>query len=44
MVSPDDGSFDLRLTVTSATGRQATVTSYRVNVTGGTGCETKLIC
>jgi hypothetical protein len=44
MVSPDDGSFDLRLTVTSATGRQATVTSYRVNVTGGTGCETKRIC
>jgi hypothetical protein len=44
MVSPDDGSFQLRLTVTSATGRQAAVADYQITVTGGSSCGTQFIC
>jgi hypothetical protein len=42
-VSPDDGSFQLRYTVTSADGQTAFGGIY-VNVTGGTGCGTEIIC
>ena len=44
MVSPDDGSFQLRLTVTSATGRQTALASYQITVAGGSGCGSKFIC
>jgi hypothetical protein len=42
-VSPDDGSFQLRLTITSNDGQTAVGGAY-VNVSGGTGCETQIIC
>lgn len=44
MVSPDDGTFQLRLTVTSATGRQAALAGYQIIVAGGSGCGSKFIC
>jgi hypothetical protein len=43
-VDPNDGSFQLRLTVTSASGQQSVQDGAAVTVTGGTGCETKIIC
>ena len=43
-VDPNDGSFQLRLTVTSASGQQSVQDGADVTVTGGTGCETKIIC